>query len=137
MFKKTHDVAKLKAKIASEEEAQRGLKADLRKTQRELSAHDKIPSKERKENWLRDRWTLGDGIGSLLSSVFSGKEDLTKLYMARASLRGRLHCAKTITHHSNGTKTVETWDLEKQAKAVEGLLDDYKLDEQADAKPAA
>lgn len=132
-----HNVGKLKAEIKVTENLHRAEKNELRETQRKVSEHDRRPEKD--QSW-KERSKLCDGIGSLISSVAAGKETLTRLYMARASLRGRLHLSKRIVHHSNGAKEVENWTLESQARFVEDALVDYLLPEvkaEEANKPAA
>lgn len=136
MFKKTHNVQKLKADILVLQNEHRSEREDLRKTQRALSELDKDP----KADW-QQRYKLCDRIGSLLRSTSSRKDELTVLYQARAALRGRLHMSKRIIHHSNGTKETEAWTVESQRKAVEHVLEGYALPEEAAGdvatKPAA
>ena len=121
-----YDIEKLKSDIKHAEGEQRLRKASLREAQRELSAHDKLPEKDR--SW-KERCSLCVSVGCLIAGVAGAKDGLTLLYQARASLCGRLHMTKRIVHRSDGTKTVEALTLESQAVVAESVLCDYEIEE--------
>jgi len=127
-----YNVKALKAEIKVLENEHRAERKELREAQRALSAWDADTRQDKK--WS-DRYPLCDRIGSLIRSTTSRKEDLTLLYQARASIRGRLHAVREVIHKPDGSKETRTWDLTSQAEAVARLLKRYELPDEE--KPAA